>query len=47
MTGGILLSIHNIHFLLDLMRRARAAVLADEYAAFEKAWMDSPAAKDY
>ena len=28
MLGGILLSIHNLHFLLDLMRRARAAVLA-------------------
>ena len=47
MLGGILLSIHNLHFLLDLMRRAREAVEAGEYAAFLKAWMESPAADDY
>lgn len=47
MLGGILLSIHNLHFLLDLMRCAREAVLAGEYDQFEEAWMASPAAKDY
>lgn len=47
MLGGILLSIHNLHYLLDLMRRARQAVLNDAYAEFESAWMASPAAKDY
>ena len=47
MLGGILLSIHNLHYLLDLMRRAREAVLAGEYDGFLQAWMDSPAAKDY
>jgi queuine tRNA-ribosyltransferase len=47
MLGGILLSIHNLHFLLDLMRRARKAVEADEYAAFERAWMQGPGADDY
>lgn len=47
MLGGILLSIHNLHYLLDLMRRAREAVLADAYAEFETQWMASPAAKDY
>lgn len=47
MLGGILISIHNLHFLLDLMRRARAAVLADAYAEFEAEWMASPAAQDY
>ena len=47
MLGGILLSIHNLHYLLDLMRRAREAVLADAYAEFEAQWMVSPAAKDY
>ena len=47
MLGGILLSIHNLHYLLDLMRRAREAVLADAYAEFEAEWMASPAAKDY
>ena len=33
MLGAILLSVHNLHFLLDLMRRAREAVLADPAAA--------------
>lgn len=47
MLGGILLTIHNLHYLLDLMRRVRAAVEAGEYAAFLKAWMASPAANDY
>ena len=47
MLGGILLSMHNIHFLIDLMRRAREAVLADAYAEFEAEWMASPGAKDY
>ena len=47
MLGGILLSQHNIHFLLDLMRRAREAVIEGRYAAFVRAWMDSPAARDF
>lgn len=47
MLGGILLSIHNLHYLIDLMRRAREAVLADAYEDFYAAWMASPAAKDY
>ena len=37
----MLLSVHNLHFLLDLMRRAREAVLADAYEDFYRAWMDS------
>ena len=45
--GGILLSIHNLHYLIDLMRRAREAVLAGAYEEFYEAWMASPAAKDY
>ncbi len=47
MLGGILLSIHNLHFLLELMRQAREAVLADAYDEFLQAWMASSAAKDY
>ena len=47
MLGGILLSIHNLHYLIDLMRRAREAVLADAYEEFYQEWMASPAAKDY
>lgn len=47
MLGGILLTTHNLHFLIDLMRRAREAVLAGAYAEFEAEWMASPAADDY
>lgn len=47
MLGGILLSIHNLHFLISLMGKAREAVLAGEYEAFYQDWMNSPAANDY
>ena len=47
MLGGILLSIHNLHFLIDLMGKAREAVLAGEYETFYQDWMNSPAANDY
>ena len=33
MLGGMLLSLHNIHFTLDLVRRLRAAILEDDFAA--------------
>jgi queuine tRNA-ribosyltransferase len=47
MLGSILLSVHNLHFLLDLTARARAAVESGEYGAFLSAWLDSAAAQDY
>lgn len=47
MLGGILLSVHNLHYLLDLMRQARQAILEGEYEAFYQNWMSSPAAADY
>lgn len=47
MLGSVLLSIHNLHFLIDLMRRAREAILADAYEEFYQEWMNSPAANDY
>ena len=47
MLGAILLSVHNLHFLIDLMRQARQAVLDDSYAQFLEAWMSSEAAQDY
>lgn len=47
MLGAILLSVHNLHFLLDLMRRAREAVLAGEYDVFMASWIASPSAQDY
>ena len=47
MLGGILLSMHNIYYLLDLMRRARQAIIDGTYSEFVNDWMASPAAKDY
>ena len=47
MGAAVLLSQHNVFFLLDLMRRARAAVLAGEYARFEADWLASEACEDY
>ena len=47
MLGSILLSIHNLHFLLDLTARARVAVEEDRYGAFLADWMASPGAIDY
>lgn len=47
MLGGILLSYHNLHFLIDLMARVREAVLADAYGEFLDGWMAGPGAVDY
>ena len=47
MLGAILLSVHNLYFLIKLMEKARAAILADSYEEFYQEWMHSPAAKDY
>ena len=47
MLGGILLSEHNIYFLLDLMKRARVAIIEGRYAEFQAAWMESEAAADF
>ena len=47
MVGSILLSIHNVYYLLELMRKARAAIIAGTYGEFVRAWEDSPAANDF
>jgi queuine tRNA-ribosyltransferase len=47
MLGAILLTEHNLFYLLDLTRRAREAIEAGGYGAFLRAWMGSPAANDY
>jgi queuine tRNA-ribosyltransferase len=47
MLGSVLLSVHNLAFLLDLTARARQAIEADEYGAFLKEWMEGPGADDY
>lgn len=46
MAGSILLSVHNVYFLLDLMRRAREAIIAGTYASFVSAWDDLPVAQE-
>ncbi len=46
MLGGILLSMHNIYYLLNLMQRARQAIIEGRYGAFVSDWMNSPAAVD-
>jgi queuine tRNA-ribosyltransferase len=47
MTAAVLLSIHNLHFLLDLTRQARAAILSGTYKSFLDTWLNSAAANDY
>lgn len=47
MLGAILLTIHNLHFLLDLTVRARSAIEAGTYAAFVAAWLEGSGADDY
>ena len=41
MLGGILLSMHNIYYLLNLMQRARQAIIEGRYGAFVSDWMNS------
>ena len=39
MFGGILLSIHNIHFLINLMKRVRKAIKEDKFGDFREKFM--------
>lgn len=39
MLAGTLLSIHNLHFFLDLMGQARAHIEAGDFAAWSRAWI--------
>jgi queuine/archaeosine tRNA-ribosyltransferase len=41
------LSVHNLHFLIDLASRAREAVFAGSYARLLEEWMSGPGAVDY
>jgi queuine tRNA-ribosyltransferase len=47
MLGAILLSLHNLHYLLELTARAREAISRASYDVFLVEWMSSPAADDY
>jgi queuine tRNA-ribosyltransferase len=42
-TGGLLLSLHNIEYLLNLTKTAREAILAGKYSEFrERFWSVYP-----
>lgn len=47
MLGSILLSVHNLAFLLDLTARARTAIEEGRYGVFLADWMSGPGADDY
>jgi len=47
MLGSILLSEHNLHYLLDLTAKAREAIEESRYGRFLDAWRNSPANNDY
>ena len=47
MLGGQLLSMHNIYFLLELMRKAREAILAGTYSDFVEEWENSDGVVDF
>lgn len=47
MAASILLSVHNVFFLLDLMARAREAIVEGTYGAFVDEWVGSPAGNDW
>lgn len=47
MLGSILLSEHNLHYLLNLTAQARQAIEEDRYAEFLHVWRNSPAHNDY
>lgn len=45
--ASVLLSIHNLHFLIDLMRKAGDAIRGGRYQAFLQDWLESPASQDF
>ncbi len=47
MLGGILLSQHNLRYLIRLMERVREAIEQGRYQQFYRDWMDSPASNDF
>lgn len=47
MLGAMLLSQHNLHYLLDLTAKARVAIEENRYGQFLQDWRNSPAAQDY
>jgi queuine tRNA-ribosyltransferase len=40
MLGARLLSLHNVHFLIALMREARHRIQAGDFTAWSRAWLE-------
>jgi queuine tRNA-ribosyltransferase len=47
MLGAVLLTIHNLHYLLDLTAKARAAIESGRFDTMLAEWRSSPAADDF
>ena len=47
MLASILLSVHNLYYLIDLMAQARRAIEGGRYETFMENWENSPAARDF
>jgi len=47
MLGGMLLTVHNLHYLLELTKQAREAIEHERYGEFLGEWLASPAANDF
>jgi queuine tRNA-ribosyltransferase len=45
--SSVLLSIHNLHYLLELMRQARIAISEARFSSFLSDWENSPAVDDF
>jgi queuine tRNA-ribosyltransferase len=40
MLAGTLLTLHNLHFFLDLMAQARAHLEAGDYGTWHRGWIE-------
>jgi queuine tRNA-ribosyltransferase len=45
--ASVLLTIHNLHYLIELMASAREAIIEGRYSQFLHDWRSSPAARDF
>jgi queuine tRNA-ribosyltransferase len=45
--ASVLLSIHNLHFLIELMAQTRQAIIRGDYDLFLRGWRSSAAAQDF
>jgi queuine tRNA-ribosyltransferase len=45
--AAVLLSIHNLYFLIDFMTHIREAIIEGRFKEFTRAWANSPASQDF